>query len=164
MQTASPAQGAGLYQTLFTTHVQGAWLDRKGCMSNVHEKQAYLQGSHQVSFDASGRSISEDILGVIDIGLRPSRLPNQNRQGVVKLVDMSPSQPYDKACLPSCDTFSLLDRFRIPCQIPQTEDHRSASSNRVTRFLVAPGLQCSAVRDARAASSALHINQQLAND
>ena len=43
-------------------------------MSNIHEQQAYLQGTHQVSFDACGRSISGDTLGVKDIGLTSSRL------------------------------------------------------------------------------------------
>ena len=86
-------------------------------MSNIRDKQAYLQGTH-MSFDASERGLFGGILGGIDIALRPSRFPNasQNRQGVVKLVDMSPSQRPRQGSLP--------DRFRIPCQIPQTEDHR----------------------------------------
>ena len=83
-------------------------------MSNVHEQQANLQGTHQMSFDASGRGILGDILGGIDIALRSSRFPNQDRQRVVKLVDISPSQRQDKAFLPSlCSTDSgSLARFR----------------------------------------------------
>ncbi len=68
-------------------------------MSNIHDKQAYLQGTHHMSFDASERGLFGDILGGIDIALSSSRFPNQNRQGVVKLVDMSPSQRQDKAFL-----------------------------------------------------------------
>ena len=80
-------------------------------MSNIHDKQAYLQGTH-MSFDASERGLFGGILGGINIALRPSRFPNasQNRQGVVKLVDMSPSQRQDKALCPT-DSGSLA-RFR----------------------------------------------------
>jgi len=74
----------------------------------IRSKQ-YLQGTHQVVFFASGRSISGDILGVIGNGVSSACLPTQDRQGVVKLVDVSPkSTPFLPALLCSTD-------LRIPC-------------------------------------------------
>ncbi len=62
----------------------------------------YLQGTHQVSFFASGPSISGDILGVIDNGLSSSRLPKQDRQGVVNSV--------------SCETQGRIPPGEIMCE------------------------------------------------
>ncbi len=61
-------------------------------MSNIHKKQAYLQGTHHMSFDASERGIFGDILGGIDIALTSSRFPNQNGQGFLCLLFARPIQ------------------------------------------------------------------------